>query len=314
MRKKMVQYKDLKFKALYFVEGKATFRGCKYRPDGTVFVVKEGSVLEDVDIPRGLGGVLLLQPSKPEALIEKYDLQTIQDVERLVIDFAETHRNMFFYTAKKVVVEEKRRNYVMSCKGYPDRTATIFINKKYEKALISALQNLRNKARLTKGDEEMLSTLWHEFIHLRTVNLYSANLRRRFSRPARKLMETLTEFIARHTYDRFLDMLRPGTMPNYQKEIIEAGMGYQLFIARFRYVLQKFKINEKEVAKEIEDVLIEGVQHNIVKRLTKWLGTKVNLSKNLIELILDDIVNLKTSDQEFQKRVGWYYEAKGHQE
>jgi hypothetical protein len=72
MRKKMVQYKGLKFKALYFVEGYATFRGYKYRPDGTVFVVKEGSVLEDVDIPRGLNGVLdlgwvkLVAPKVPE--------------------------------------------------------------------------------------------------------------------------------------------------------------------------------------------------------------------------------------------------------
>jgi hypothetical protein len=72
MRKKMVQHKDLKFKALYFVEGYTTFRGCKYRPDGTVFVVKEGSVLEDVVLPRGLSGVLdlgwvkLVGPKVPE--------------------------------------------------------------------------------------------------------------------------------------------------------------------------------------------------------------------------------------------------------
>jgi len=70
--RKMIQYKGLNFKALYFVEGTATFRGYKYRPDGTVFVVKEGSVLEDVVIPRGLGGVLdlgwvkLVEPKVPE--------------------------------------------------------------------------------------------------------------------------------------------------------------------------------------------------------------------------------------------------------
>jgi hypothetical protein len=70
--RKMVQHKGLKFKALYFVEGYATFRGYKYRPDGTVFVVKEGSVLEDVVIPRGLDGVLdlgwvkLVEPKVPE--------------------------------------------------------------------------------------------------------------------------------------------------------------------------------------------------------------------------------------------------------
>jgi hypothetical protein len=70
--KKMVQHKGLKFKALYFVEGEATFRGYKYRPDGTVFVVKKGSVLEDVVIPQGLNGVFdlgwvkLMEPKVPE--------------------------------------------------------------------------------------------------------------------------------------------------------------------------------------------------------------------------------------------------------
>jgi hypothetical protein len=254
------------------------------------------------------------QPRKPEAFIDKYEFRSIQDVEKLVIDFAETHKDLFFYTPKEVVVE-KGASYVMACRGHPDRTATILINKKYERALISALQNLRNKTRLTIEDEKILSTLWHEFIHLRTINLYSVHLYRRFSGTEKQLMETLTEFIARHTYDRFLNMLRPGTIPNYQKEIIEAGVGYQLFIARFRYVLQKSKINEKEVVKELEDVLIEGVQHGIVKRLADWLGTKVDLSETRRRIILENVVNLRISDQEFQKRVDRYYEnGKGGQE
>jgi hypothetical protein len=256
----------------------------------------------------------LPQPRKPVALIEKYDYRSIQDVEKLIIDFTETHKDLFFYKAKEVVVE-KGKNYVMACSGHPDRTATVYINKKYERAVISALQNLRNKTRLTIEDEKILSTLWHEFTHLRTINLYSVHLYRRFSGLERWLMETLTEFIARHTYDRFLNMLRPGTMPNYQKEIIEAGVGYQLFITRFRYVLQKSKINEKEVVKELEGVLLEGVQHGIVKRLVDWLGTKVDLSETRRRIILENVVNLRISDQEFQKRVDRYYEnVKGGQE
>jgi hypothetical protein len=97
MRKKMVQHKGLKFKALYFLEGFATLRGCKYRPDGTVFVVKKGSVLRDVVLPRGLGGELdlgwikLVEPKVPEdwlsvwsydSYLKEWDLPKYQSKER----------------------------------------------------------------------------------------------------------------------------------------------------------------------------------------------------------------------------------------
>jgi SPP1 gp7 family putative phage head morphogenesis protein len=253
-----------------------------------------------------LGGrTIPAQPRPPQAFIDKYDFRSIQDVEKLLIDFAETHKDLFFYTAKEVVVE-KGVDYEMACVGRPDRTATIFINKKNEEALISALQSLRNKAHLTIEDEKILSVLWHEFIHLRTINLFSVN--RRFRKPERWLMETLTEFIARHTYDRVLNMLRPGTKPNYQKEIIEAGVGYPLFVARFRYVLRKFKINEKQAVKELEAILFEDVQ-NLVSRLGDWLGAKTGLSFNERHIILDSIFNLRISKEDFRKEVDRYYEA-----
>jgi hypothetical protein len=64
---------------------------------------------------------------------------------------------------------------------------------------------------------------------------------------------------------------------------------------RFRYVLQKFKINEKEVVKELEDVLIEGVQHGYNERLADWLGTKVDLTEIERYTILDSMVDLRKS-------------------
>ena len=250
----------------------------------------------------------LSQLRKPEALIEKYDFQTIQDVEKLVVDFAETHKDLFFYTAKEVVVVEGEDiPFVMACKGYPDRTATIYINKKYEQALITALQNLRNKVHLTKEDEKILHILWHEFIHLRTINLFRVN--RYFTDSDRNLMEMLTEFIAQRTYDRFLNILRPGTMPNYQKEIMESYGPHQFFIGRFRYILQKFKINEEEAVKELEGVLFESVQNNIVGGLADWLGKKVELSEDLaVYNILDEMMDPNVSNRKFQKEVNRLYE------
>jgi hypothetical protein len=117
--KKMVQHKGLKFKALYFVEGEATFRGYKYHPDGTVFVVKEGSVLEDVVIPRGLGEVLdlgwvkLMEPKIPEdwlpvwsyeSYLKEWDLPKYQGKEKgLEIIWLQTYKTKKLY----LVVSEK---------------------------------------------------------------------------------------------------------------------------------------------------------------------------------------------------------------
>ncbi|MFZ8788007.1 hypothetical protein, partial [Thermocrinis sp.] len=234
----------------------------------------------------------LSQLRKPEALIEKYDFQTIQDVEKLVMDFAEAHKDLFFYTPKEVVVEEgEHLGYIMACRGSRDGSVSMLINKQYENALISALQNLRNKARLTKADEVMLETVWHEFTHLRTKNLFKVLLDMPDSH--RRLVEMLTELVARHTYDRFLNMLRPGAIPNYQKEIIEVNVGYQPLIERFRYLLQKFRIDEKGAIKELEEVLIESVQDNIVAGLAEWLGKKVDLLEAIERYnILDDLVKL----------------------
>jgi hypothetical protein len=122
MRKKMVQHKGLKFKALYNIEGKATFRGYKYRPDGTVFVVKEGSVLEDVEIPRGLGGVLdlgwvkLVEPKVPEdwiwiwgydSYLREWDLPKFQSKEKdLQAIWLQTYKTKKWY----LVVSENEWN------------------------------------------------------------------------------------------------------------------------------------------------------------------------------------------------------------
>jgi hypothetical protein len=251
-------------------------------------------------------GTRQVQPRPPQAFIDKYEFRSIQDVEKLVIDFAETHKDLFFYTATKVVVKEGA-NYNMACVGYSDRTGTIFINKKYEGMLITALQNLRNKVPLTIEDEKILSTLWHEFTHLRTINLFKTL--RHFTDYHRWLMETLTEFIARHTYDRFLSMLRPGIKPNHLREVIEDGMGYQAFIERFRFLLKTFRINEKEAVKELEAILFEKVD-NISVRLVEWLGTKIDISEPARYNILADVVELdKVNFKDFKKEVKRLYES-----
>jgi SPP1 gp7 family putative phage head morphogenesis protein len=245
-------------------------------------------------------GARQAQTRKPQAFIDKYEFRSIQDVEKFLKDFSEKHPDLLYYRVRDVKVVENKR-YIMACIGYSDRTGTIFINKKYEAPLISALQSFRNKVQLTKEDESMLLVLWHELTHLRTKDLFKWQ----FSDPEDNVLETITEFIARHTYDEFFRMLRPKAKPNYQKELIKDSLGYQTYVWRFRYVLQTFKINEKEAVEELKGILFED-SRNIYRRFVDWLSTKTNLPEIPSGVIVWDMVNLRLSNEEFQKEVKEY--------
>jgi SPP1 gp7 family putative phage head morphogenesis protein len=242
------------------------------------------------------------QPRKPEAFIDKYEFRSIQDVEKFLQDFSEKHQDLLRYKIRDVRIEENT-NYVMACISHDGKNATVFVDKEYEGKLLSALQSFKNKVQLTKEDEGMLLVLWHELTHLRTKDLFKFNAW--FGEDESYVVETVTEFIARQTYDKFLKMLRPTAKPNYQKELIKEAISYNLFVRRFRHVLQTFKINEKEVVKELESILFEDCQ-NLRRRLVGWLETKTDLSKIESDIIVWDMVNKDISDEEFQKEVKEY--------
>jgi tRNA(Glu) U13 pseudouridine synthase TruD len=104
-------------------------------------------------------------------------------------------------------------------------------------------------------------------------------------------------------------MLRPGIKPNHLREVIEDGMGYQIFVERFRYLLRTFQIDEKEAVKELEVILFENVKDLFV-RVVDWLGAKVDLPDLSRFNILSDMLNLeKVSTQEFKKEVKRLYES-----
>jgi SPP1 gp7 family putative phage head morphogenesis protein len=242
------------------------------------------------------------QPRKLEDLIDKYDFRSIQDVERMLNDFAEKPQDLLLHRVKDSKVKENV-DYIMAVDSYDGENAIFFINKSFEKALLSALQNFKNKVPLSKEDEKILQALWHEITHLRTKDIFK--FYKQLSETDRHLLETITDFIARHTYKEFFKMLRPTAKPKYQKEVIEEGLGYQTFVRRFRYVLQKFKINEKEAVKELESILFEDGK-NIYERLVHWLSTKADLSGIQSDIIIWNVVDQEVSDETFKKKVKEY--------
>jgi len=247
-------------------------------------------------------GARQAQPRKPEAFIDKYEFRSIQDVEKFLQDFSEKHQDLLRYKIRNVRVKENT-DYVMACISYDGKNATVFVDKTYEGQLLSALQSLKNKAHLAKEDESILLDLWHELIHLRTKDIF--RFYGRLHEHERLTLETVTDFIARHTYGQFLKMLRPTAKPNYQKELMKESPGYNRYVQRLRYVLRTFKINEKEAVKELEDILFEDCQ-NLWRRLKDWLSTKTNLPEIASGNIIWDMVSERVSDEEFQKEVKEY--------
>jgi hypothetical protein len=106
--------------------------------------------------------------------------------------------------------------------------------------LVSAFKNIQANKPLSFQEEYSVESLWHEILHNRAEG-YALTAERSISRIH---METLNQFVARHTYHEFLEQL--GGKAIHQAAIIEGGLGYSSYVKNFRTLLSKLKINEQQ--------------------------------------------------------------------
>jgi SPP1 gp7 family putative phage head morphogenesis protein len=105
--------------------------------------------------------------------------------------------------------------------------------------LKGALGAIKKGQKLTFKQEYTVESLWHEILHAKTktkpFNLTITGVRE---------METVNQFVARHTYDNFLKSL--GGTARYKGKILDEGIGYQQHVADFRKLLKDNGIDEKK--------------------------------------------------------------------
>lgn len=110
--------------------------------------------------------------------------------------------------------------------------------------LRGALAAIKNKKPLSFNQEYSLESLWHEILHAKTQSRPQ-----KLSNIGIQNMETINQFVARHTYPDFIKKL--GGEAKNQQEVLDKGYGYSKWVADFRGMLKHKQIDEKQAFKDL---------------------------------------------------------------
>lgn len=134
--------------------------------------------------------------------------------------------------------------------------------------LLQAFRKLKEGKELIISEEAAIQALWHEILHFRAEKPFAIKP----SKDDLLFMETLNEFVARHTYDELLKLF--GARPKFKAEFVKNCIGYQLLVEKFTELNRYLRLK----AEEIEKVLLSNY---IALRMnfTKMVAEKYNLSE-----------------------------------
>ncbi|OJV50524.1 MAG: hypothetical protein BGO31_14270 [Bacteroidetes bacterium 43-16] len=111
--------------------------------------------------------------------------------------------------------------------------------------LKGAIKAIRDGEKMTFNQEYAMESLWHEILHARTKSKPQ-----KLTNLQRENMETVNQFVARHTYDQFIELL--GGKSIHKAEVLEKGYGYGSWIKNFRAKLAKAGISESDALKFLQ--------------------------------------------------------------
>nr|DAN68686.1 MAG TPA: minor capsid component [Caudoviricetes sp.] len=130
--------------------------------------------------------------------------------------------------------------------------------------LREALGAIKKGEDLTFMQEYAIESLWHEILHAKTQAPPIQLNRRQI-----ESMETINEFIARHTYNEFIERLRGKAI--HQQRILEEGYGYKGWINNFRERLKTNGISEEEAVEFFKPHLMNDYS-NIGEKIIEFFA------------------------------------------
>lgn len=131
----------------------------------------------------------------------------------------------------------------------------------------NALGKIKAGTALSFNEEYAMESMWHEILHAK-----SKTPPRRLTTAQTESMETVNQFVARHTYPDFISKL--GGQASNQEDIMENGYGYASWIRNFRNRLRRNGISEELALKELMPVLMKdyrSIEFELLKFFAKYM-------------------------------------------
>lgn len=166
------------------------------------------------------------------------------------------------------------------------------------------LKNAWNKIaqgkELTFHEEYSVESLWHEIVHNRQTPTNAGGQ----NTVSRRMMETVTQWVARRTYSRFMEAL--GGKAAHQSKVLKDGYGYKGYIRNFDRLLDVLGVADSpEALAYFEEVCRTHDRKSYLTAITNYLSQnrKVKTNKSVIRDVLG---KTNYSKEAFEQWLGFY--------
>jgi hypothetical protein len=136
---------------------------------------------------------------------------------------------------------------------------------------MDGLYSIKQGRELTFNQEYAFESMWHEILHAKTASQHQ-----KLSSQQKKHMETVNQFVARHTYPKFIEAF--GGKAINQVEILNNGYGYKEWVKTFRGKLKDFGIDEKTAVEFLEPHLMKDYS-SIGNKIDELFNRDFNIVK-----------------------------------
>lgn len=142
----------------------------------------------------------------------------------------------------------------------------------------NAFMALKQGKELTFGQEYAMESLWHETLHSKAKGFQEWT---QYNNMTVMQMETINQFVARHTYPRFI--ARFGGLALHQKQVLKEGYGYGSYVRNFCKLLEHYGIDETEAVEALYDKLLSEPYEKVGECAVEFLkGKGVGNAENLM--------------------------------
>lgn len=205
-------------------------------------------------------------------------------------------RNVFFDRESYFMATNSRGNFWISQRDFSMQGGTF--NPANE--LKNAWNKIASGNPLTFHEEYAVESLWHETVHNRQTPTDAGGK----ETVSRRMMETVTQWVARRTYPKFMDAL--GGKAAHQGKVLKDGYGYKGYIRNFDRLLDVLGVKDgPEALAYFEEVCRTQDRKSYITAITGYLSqnTKINTKKSVLRDILG---KTNYSEDGFEKWLAFY--------
>jgi len=256
--------------------------GWDYNPGKTKFVPDLKKYDQDIAAQFKKVQDKYFEVPKYEPLLKRLPVKSSKDIEPLLAQYSKENPDVFQYGFKNVQFPNSKKFLMATDTRGSIKISTAKspsgMNPKAD--LTAALKKLSTGQELSFTEEYSIESLWHVILHNRATGQQYVS---QFS-IQHITMETLNQFVARHTYTEFLEKL--GGKPAHASRILKEGIGYRYRVENFRSLLQELKIDEAAILGRLRNISFTSKWRDIPIDVSKELGAYSRIESAKIERCL----------------------------